>query len=122
MVKYREFITHSGTKVLAGKDAKQNESLMQEYLGKNNVIMHTAKPGSPFCVIAEKMKKGDKKETAKFCAKRSQDWRNNKEDVIIHVFTGKEVYKEKGMKIGTFGIKKFKIIKIKKSEIKNFDF
>lgn len=121
-MKYREFITRSGIKVLVGKDAKQNESLVKEYLGKNNIIMHTAKPGSPFCVIADKPKKGDKKETAKFCAKRSQDWRDNKNDVLVHMFTGKDIYKKKGMKIGTFGIKKFKTIKIKKSEVENFDF
>ena len=121
-MQYREFITHSGTKVLAGKDSKQNEALVKEYLGKNNIIMHTAKPGSPFCIITGKLKKGDKKETAKFCAKRSQDWRDNKDDVIVHIFTGKDIRKKKDMKIGTFGIKKFKVIKIKKSEIEDFEF
>lgn len=121
-IQYRKFITHSGTKVLAGKDAKQNEILVKEYIGKNNIIMHTAKPGSPFCIITEKLRKGDKKETAKFCAKRSKDWRDNKDDVIVHIFTGKDIRKKKDMKIGTFGIKKFKVIKIKKSEIEDFEF
>ena len=80
--------------------------------------MHTAKPGSPFCVIQGKPGKKDIKEAAIICASKSQDWRDNKGDVIVHKFTGKDVYKRKAMKIGTFGVKKFKKIRVKKREIK----
>jgi len=119
-MRYREFITKNGISVLAGKDAAQNEKLVKEYMGKSNIIMHTSKPGSPFCVISEKPKKGDKKEAAILCAIKSQDWRDNKSDVVVHVFTGKDVYKERGMKLGTFALKKKKNIKIKKSEIETW--
>lgn len=106
--------------VLAGKDAESNEELVKEFIGKNNLIFHTAKPGSPFCVILEnknKIKNEDLKEIAIFCARKSQNWRDNKNDVLIHVFKGKDVYKRKDMKTGTFGVKKFKLIKVKKEEI-----
>ena len=119
MTNFRKFTTTSDTLILAGKNATQNEELMKKYLGKSNVIMHTEKPGSPFCVITTKPKKGDRSETAVFCAKKSQDWRDNRKDVIVHSFIGKDVYKRKGMKLGTFGVKQRKNIKIKKQDILN---
>ncbi len=117
---YREFTTSAGAKVLAGKNAEQNESLVKDFIGKSNLIFHTEKPGSPFCITLGKPEKYDEKEIAIFCAKKSQDWRNNKSDVMVHVFKGKDVYKIKGMKTGTFGVKKFKVIKIKKEDIEKF--
>lgn len=118
MQKFREFTTSSGKKVLAGKDANQNEALVKEFIGKENIILHAASPGSPFCVIDNlKPSKKDVKEVAIFCASKSQDWRDNKNDVEVHYFKGKDVYKKKGMKTGTFGVRKFKKIKVKKGEI-----
>lgn len=120
-MKFCEFITSSGKKVLAGKDAKQNEKLVKQFLGEENIILHTAAPGSPFCIIENlKPSQKDIRETAIFCASKSQDWRDNKKDVIVHYFKGKDVYKKKGMKTGTFGVKKFKEIKVKKEEISKF--
>ena len=121
-MKFREFLTSSNSKVLCGKNAESNEELVKQFIGKENRIFHTEKPGSPFCIIAEteKVSKKDEKETAVFCASKSQDWRDNRNDVIIHMFTGKDVYKRKGMKAGMFGVRKFETIKIKKKEIEEF--
>ena len=118
-MKFREIILKSGKKILAGKDAEKNDELVKMFKGKENVIMHTALPGSPFCVIDDlKFSRRDIKETAVFCARRSQDWRDNKKDVKVHVFSGKDVYKRKGMKTGTWGIKRNpKVIKVKRREI-----
>jgi predicted ribosome quality control (RQC) complex YloA/Tae2 family protein len=118
---FREFTTSSGKKVICGKNAEQNEELVKQYIGKNNTMFHTAKPGSPFCVI-EKIKhsRKDEKEIAIFCASKSQDWRYNKDDVEINIFKGENVYKRKTMKTGTFGVKKFRIRIIKKKEIERF--
>ena len=121
-MKYREFITSSGKRILAGKSAEQNEELVEQFEGKGNVILHTKKAGSPFCVIENlKPNKKDIKETAIFCARKSHDWRDNKSDVTIHLFNGKDIYKRKGMKTGTFGVKKFKEIKVKKKKIEEFE-
>ncbi|MDD5012643.1 MAG: NFACT RNA binding domain-containing protein [Candidatus Nanoarchaeia archaeon] len=120
-MKLREFETSSGKKVLAGKNAEQNDELVEQFIGKGNKIFHTAKPGSPFCVIESlKPNKKDLQETAIFCASKSQDWRDNKNDVAVHVFTGKNVYKEKRMKTGMFGVRKFSTIVAKKKEIERF--
>jgi len=116
--KFREMITSSGKLVLSGKDAKNNEELIAQ-VEPNEDVFHTAKPGSPFVNIKAKSNIKDRKEAAIFCAKHSQDWRDNQKDVIVHYFKGKDIYKAKLMKLGTFGIRKKKIIKIKKEWIKN---
>ena len=110
-LKFRELITRAGSTILAGKDAKNNEALITQ-IAPNEEVFHTAAAGSPFVNIKGKAKKGDIKEAAIFCAIYSRDWKKNKRDVIIHRFKGEDIYKEKSMKTGTFGIKKFKIIKV----------
>jgi len=114
--KFREMTTSSGKLVLAGKDSKNNEELIRQ-VEKDEVVLHTAAPGSPFVNIKKRSNAKDRKEAAIFCARYSQDWRDNKSDVIVHQFKGKNIYKNKLMKIGTFGIRKKKIIKVKRSDI-----
>ena len=119
---FREFKTTSGKKILAGKSAEQNEELVKQFLGKENILFHTEKPGSPFCVILDlRFNKKDIQETAVFCASKSQDWRDNKQDVNVHYFYAYDMYKWKRMPIGTFGVKKFELIKIKKRQIENLN-
>jgi predicted ribosome quality control (RQC) complex YloA/Tae2 family protein len=124
MVNFREFITSSGKHVLAGKDAQSNERLVEQ-AGTEETVLHTKAPGSPFANIKlkekEKTSKKDIRESAVFCARYSQDWRDNKRDVIVHYFKGKDIYKEKEMKLGTFGVKNTKEIKVKKEEIEKFE-
>ena len=114
----REFITSSDKRVLAGKNEEGNEELVKQFIGEKNMIFHTAESGSPFCIIESlKPTKKDINETATFCASKSQDWRNNKGDVHVHMFTGENIYKEKKMKTGMFGVKNFKDVLVKKKEI-----
>lgn len=118
---FRKYILKSGTEVLLGKDEESNDKLMNLYKGKSNVILHTAAPGSPFCVIdSDKPNKKEIYEAAVACASKSQDWRDNKSDVVVHQFTGKEANKGKLMKKGTWAVKKHKTIKVKKQDIKKF--
>lgn len=119
-MEFRQLITKKKTLLLAGKNAKNNEELIAQ-VKSNEIVLHTAKPGSPFVNIKGKAKIGDIKQAAIFCAKYSQDWKRNKKDVLVHKFKGKDIYKEKEMKLGTFGIKKFKLIKVKKREIEDFE-
>lgn len=118
-MKPREFILLSGTKIFLGKNSENNDELVKSYQGKENTILHTAKPGSPFCVIDKiNPTKEEIQTSAVICASKSQDWRDNKKDVVVHVFTGKDVHKEKIMKSGTWRIKKKpKSIKVKKEDI-----
>jgi len=121
-MKFREYTTNSGKLVLVGKSAENNEKLIRQ-VGKEEIVLHTAAPGSPFVNIKDngkKILKKDIKQAAIFCARYSQDWRDNKKDIVIHIFSGKDVYKRKGMKLGTFGVRKKQEIKIKKKDILEF--
>jgi len=120
IVRFRKFITGSGTRILAGKNAENNEELIKQVKSSEEVF-HTATPGSPFVNIKEKPKKGDIGTAAVFCALHSREWKKNKKNNIkIHRFKGKDIYKNKGMRIGTFGVKKFKVINVRKEDIEKF--
>lgn len=117
-MKFREYILESGVKILLGKNEKNNDELMEVYKDKSNTILHTVAPGSPFCVIeSEKPKVKEIKEAAVVCASKSQDWRDNKTDIKVHVFKGKDAKKRKGMKTGTWTVRNTKTIKVKKQDI-----
>lgn len=117
--RYRWFYTSSGKLVVGGKNAKQNEELMQ-YIMKDkaeHIIAHTKEPGSPFCIIlSEKYNKKDLDECLIFCGCFSRAWRSNKKLTEVHWFSSKDIYKTKGMREGTFGVKK--IIGKKRVELK----
>ena len=122
--KYRWFLTSSGKLVIGGKNAEQNEELMNS-VDKRALVAHTAAPGSPFCIVESDSKKAtqeDTHETALFCAKYSQVWKKAKvrKDVEVHFFLGKDVFKDKSMKTGTFGVKKVKKVIAKARDIENF--
>jgi predicted ribosome quality control (RQC) complex YloA/Tae2 family protein len=118
-MKFREFITKKGTIILAGKDEDSNEELIKQ-MEPEEYVFHTVASGSPFVNVKGKARLGDLKRAAIICARYSQDWRDNKKDVFVSKFKGKDIYKEKKMKIGTFGIKRSNKIKIKKKEIERF--
>lgn len=118
-MKFREKILKSGTRILLGKDAENNDELMKKFKGEKNIIMHTVAPGSPFCVIDDlNPSKKDIIISCAYCARYSQDWRDNKNDVRISVFTGKDINKERGMKKGMWGVKKSETKIIKKEKIR----
>jgi len=119
-MKSREIILKSGTKIFLGKNAENNDELVKKFKGKINTILHTIKPGSPFCVI-EKLNptSTEIKEAGIICASKSQDWRDNKSDIKMHVFTGKNVKKPFLAKAGTWKISgKVEVLNLKKKDIK----
>ena len=102
--------------MIAGKDSSQNDEVVA-MAKQNDTLLHTAAAGSPFCNVGENPTKEEIKEAAIFTASKSKVWRDSKKDVIMHIFKKKDVYKDKTMKEGTWGVKKFDEIKVKKSEI-----
>lgn len=117
----RKFITKKGTIILSGRNSKNNEELVSQ-VEKDEFVFHTESRGSPFVNVKGKPKRGDLKIASIICARYSKEWKNKKNDIIVHKFKGKDMYKEKRMPEGTFGVKKMKKIKVKKSDIKNFEF
>lgn len=121
-MKPREIILPTGVKIFLGRNAENNDELVKKFKGKKNIILHTVKPGSPFCVIDKfNPTKEELNLSGSVCAAKSQDWRDNKSDVLIHQFTGKDVRKPLIKKVGTWKIRgKPKVMKIKKEEIKKW--
>ncbi len=118
-MKPRELKLSSGKIVICGRNAETNEDVVKQ-AGTGETIVHTKAPGSPFCNIKGEATKKDTEEAAILCARHSKDWKKNKSDVEIHVFRGKDIFKEEGMKTGTFGVKKAKSIIAKKEDIERF--
>ncbi len=114
--KFREWFTSSGKYVVAGKNSLNNEEIIAQ-VEPEETVLHTELPGSPFVNIKGEATKEDIRDAAIFCAKYSQAWRDTKTDVRINVFKGKDVYKNKGMSEGTFGVKKFSTVIAKKKDI-----
>ncbi len=114
--KFREWFTSKGSYVVAGKNSKNNEELINQ-VEPEETVLHTELPGSPFVNIKGKATKEDIRDAAIFCAKHSQAWRDTKNDVKVNVFRGKDIYKEKNMPEGTFGVKKSLTILVKKKDI-----
>lgn len=118
--KLRKMISSDGTLFLAGKDSKTNEELIKQ-IQKDEEVFHTSAAGSPFVNIKGKASESDIKQAALFCAKYSRDWKKNKKDIVVHWFKAQDVYKDKTMKDGTFGVKKLKTILVKKQDIEKFE-
>ncbi|HLD89353.1 MAG TPA: NFACT RNA binding domain-containing protein [Candidatus Nanoarchaeia archaeon] len=83
--KFRWFYSSEDFLVVAGRDATTNEILIKKHTDKDDIVLHTALPGSPFVVIKAKGKTeksevkqpGDEtmNEAASFCAAFSRAWR-----------------------------------------------
>ena len=121
-IKFREIKLESGTKILLGRNDENNDELMKQFKGKENKILHTVASGSPFCVINDmEPSKQDIVASGSVCASYSQDWRDNKKDITLNVFTGKDITKRIWMKKGTWKVKNPNVIKIKKKDIERFE-
>jgi predicted ribosome quality control (RQC) complex YloA/Tae2 family protein len=123
MTTLRQYKTSSGKTVLLGKSAETNEELIEQ-AEKNEYLLHTKAPGSPFAnikALSSEVDKKDLEEAAIMCAKHSQDWRDNKKDISVHYFLANDVSKSKDMKTGTFGVGKCKNILVKKQDILEFE-
>jgi len=116
--KYKTLTLQSGNKIFLGKDEDTNDLLMKEFENKPNIILHTVKSGSPFCVFESEPSKEELKQAAIICAAKSQDWRDNKKSVKLHIFKGQQARKPKGSKPGSWQLTtKPKLIKARKRDI-----
>ena len=104
---YRWFFTSDGTLVVGGKSDKQNELVLKNFLKPNYVVMHTNRPGSAFMIIqSDNPSNKDLKETAIMTACFSQQWKKaNGKNIEVDMFKGPQIYKNRNMKLGTFGVR-----------------
>jgi len=116
MAKIKDYVLPSGTTIRIGRDAEGNDELVRE-AKPNETLVHTVAPGSPFVNVGENPSKNDLDEAAVFCAKCSQDWRDNHRAIDVNIFKKKDMNKSPKMKVGTWSVKKQDKIKVKKAEI-----
>lgn len=114
---FRKFVLGSGKEIVAGRDSEQND-LLVESSKRNDVLLHTKEPGSPFVNLGEKPTREEIDEGAVFCALKSQDWRDSQSNVKVNVFKKNDCYKESGMSSGSWGVKRYdETIKVNKLDI-----
>jgi hypothetical protein len=107
--RYRWFFTSSGKLVIGGKSAEQNDSLLNilKEEDADYILMHTSTPGSPFSVILEDIKdvsREDIEECAIFTGCFSKVWKSGKTKALVDIFKLSQLYKDKTMKQGTWGV------------------
>ena len=119
MANSRKYVLTSGREIFGGKNAENNDELVKS-ASRSDVLLHTAEPGSPFVNVGEKPTKAEVKEAAIFCARYSQDWRDNKRDVFVNKFIRNDMKKGIFMKRGTWKVKKSERIRVKKGDILEF--
>ena len=119
MVKFREYVLSSGRVVFGGRTAENNDELV--FAAKpTDTLLHTAEPGSPFVNLGENPTRQEISEAAIFCARYSQAWRDNKQDVAVNKFQKSDTNKSPKMKAGTWSVKKEEKVKVKKADILKF--
>lgn len=107
--RYRWFFTSSGKLVIGGKSAEQNDSLLDILKEEEGdyIVMHTSTPGSPFSVILEdigEVSQEDIEECAIFTGCFSKVWKSGKSKALVGIFKLSQLYKDKTMKQGTWGV------------------
>jgi len=104
--------------IIGGKSKENNEELLKRYMQKDDIILHTEAPGSPFFIIKDEslIKKG-----AVATAYFSQNWKRHKKDVKVMYCKGSQIKKRPGMSTGTFYVEgERNIIIVKKEDIEKF--
>jgi len=117
---HRKYTLSTGLEIEAGKNAEDNDILVKQ-AKRNETLLHTEAPGSPFVNCGENPTKKEVEEAAIFCAKHSQIWRDKKADVIVNKFLKANTKKGFLTKIGTWKVKKQEKIKVKKIDIEKFE-
>jgi predicted ribosome quality control (RQC) complex YloA/Tae2 family protein len=117
--RFRYFIKKD-TLIVGGKSRSSNEELLKNYLDKEDLVFHTQARGSPFFLI-----KGGNRAYLEFTSTAtafySKEWKNTKKDIEVMYVKGNQIYKDKGMNSGTFGVRNDKnVLIIKKKNIESF--
>lgn len=118
--KFRYF-RKDGCLIVGGKSRSSNEDLLKNYLDRNDIVFHTQSRGSPFFLIKGEANGKLVELTALVTALYSKEWKEKNRDIEVMHVKGNQIYKNKNMSIGTFGVTgKKEIMTVKKEEIERF--
>ncbi len=92
---YHAFASSSGRRVVAGKDAKQNDELYAKHLMAGDLFFHADIQGAPATIIKDGQKAGDeeKREAAQWAASYSSAWKTGAAAVDVYAVTPQQVGK-----------------------------
>lgn len=107
--RYRWFFSSNGLLCVAGKNARNNETIVKRYARPQDLVMHVDIQGSPFVVI-----RNDQKlavipaetiyEAAEFAAAYSRAWDQKVASISVYYIKPEQVVKEGGLPLGSFVI------------------
>ncbi|MCL6089209.1 MAG: NFACT RNA binding domain-containing protein [Candidatus Marsarchaeota archaeon] len=92
---YHAFVSSSGRRVVAGKDAKQNDELYAKHLMVGDLFFHADIQGAPTTILKDGQKAGEeeKKEAAQWAASYSSAWKTGAAAVDVYAVTPQQVGK-----------------------------
>ena len=96
--------------MIAGKNARNNETIVKRYTRPNDLVLHVDIHGSPFVIIRNNEKLSTLPaetiyEAAEFAATYSQAWDQKIASVSVYYIGPNQVVKEAGLPLGSFMIK-----------------
>ena len=107
--RYRWFVSSNGLVCIAGKNARNNETIVKRYTRPQDFVMHVDIHGSPFVII-----RNDQKfevipaetiyEAAEFAAAYSKAWDQKVASISVYYIKPEQVVKEPGLPLGSFMI------------------
>jgi len=106
-MKFRWFISSDGLLCIGGRDAITNDIIIKKYAEKDDLVLHTEMPGSPFFVIKSEGKDipdTTMEEAAIATASFSRAWREGIGSAEVYVVQPNQVKKELGLPRGSFMI------------------
>jgi hypothetical protein len=108
--RYRWFFSSNNILVIAGKNARNNETIVKRYARPQDLVLHVDIHGSPFAVI-----RNDQKldvlppetiyEAAELAASYSSAWAQKLANVNVYYIRPEQVVKEGGLPLGSFMIR-----------------
>ncbi len=105
--KFKWFVSSEGFLVIGGRDSTTNDIIIKKHTEKDDVVLHTELPGSPFVIVKSAGKKVSPKsieEAAIFCASHSRSWSEGKTIADVYAIAPDQVKKELGLPKGSFMI------------------
>jgi len=108
--RYRWFVSSNGLLVVAGKNARNNETIIKRYTKPQDLVLHVDIHGSPFVVIKNEKKLSPLPaetiyEAAEFAAAYSRAWEQKIGTISVYYVKPEQVVKEGGLPTGSFMIK-----------------
>ena len=107
--RYRWFYSSNGLLCIAGKNARNNETIVKRYTRPQDLVIHVDIHGSPFVII-----RNDQKlpvipaetiyEAAEFVATYSKAWDQKIASISVYYIKPEQVVKEGGLPLGSFMI------------------